>query len=195
MRTRNDGRRNSRPFPIRADSPTHDEARYRALMLGLGIRMPSSEPAERRRPHRGQLPDVDLSRAVVVSRPSALARLFARLRRLVRAFIRSECEEAAMRVALSDAAPLYRDAPEAREARAEADRLFDDFMRDLLPGLAQAERELAGDLIAETMTTVGKRFSETPRGDAEIDAYADAMADMFAAYAGALARGTAGVGL
>src|SRR5277367_4494864 len=45
-----------------------------------------------------------------------------RLRALVHAFIRSECEEAAMRVALNDAAPLYRDAPEAREARASGDR-------------------------------------------------------------------------
>src|SRR4051812_40149385 len=34
-----------------------------------------------------------------------------RLRALVHAFIRSECEEAAMRVALNDAAPLYRNAP------------------------------------------------------------------------------------
>src|SRR3954454_10267016 len=37
----------------------------------------------------------------------------ARVRRLVHAFIQSECEEAAIRTALSDAAPLYRDAPEA----------------------------------------------------------------------------------
>src|SRR6476619_540132 len=41
-----------------------------------------------------------------------------RLRTLVHAFIRSECDEAAIRVALNDAAPLYRDAPEAQEARA-----------------------------------------------------------------------------
>lgn len=41
-----------------------------------------------------------------------------RLRALVHAFIRSECEEAEVRVALNDAAPLYRDAPEAHEARA-----------------------------------------------------------------------------
>src|SRR5215510_1838931 len=34
-----------------------------------------------------------------------------RLRRVVHAFLRSECEEAQVRVALSDAAPLYRDAP------------------------------------------------------------------------------------
>jgi AcrR family transcriptional regulator len=40
-----------------------------------------------------------------------------RLRTLVHAFIRSECEEADMRVALNDAAPLYRDAPEARAVR------------------------------------------------------------------------------
>src|SRR6202035_3536546 len=45
-----------------------------------------------------------------------------RLRALVHAFIRSECEEAAMRVALNDAAPLYRDAPEAREAKASGNR-------------------------------------------------------------------------
>jgi AcrR family transcriptional regulator len=41
-----------------------------------------------------------------------------RLRALVHAFIRSECDEAAVRVALGDAAPFYRDAPEAEEARA-----------------------------------------------------------------------------
>ena len=47
----------------------------------------------------------------------------ARLRALVHAFVRSECEEAEMRVALSDAAPLYRDA-EAREARAAGEKPF-----------------------------------------------------------------------
>src|SRR6187397_1085756 len=35
-----------------------------------------------------------------------------RVRTLVHMFIRSECEEAAIRGALNDAAPLYRDAPE-----------------------------------------------------------------------------------
>ena len=45
-----------------------------------------------------------------------------RLRALVHAFIRSECDEAAMRVALNDAAPLYRDAPEAQEAIEESER-------------------------------------------------------------------------
>src|SRR5947199_2730898 len=45
-----------------------------------------------------------------------------RLRMLVHAFIRSECDEAAVRVALGDAAPFYRDAPEAREATASGER-------------------------------------------------------------------------
>src|SRR6059058_2834641 len=50
-----------------------------------------------------------------------------RLRHLVHVFIRSECDEANIRVALDDAAPLYRDAPEAREARAEGDRAIEPF--------------------------------------------------------------------
>src|SRR3954452_14177802 len=56
-----------------------------------------------------------------------------RLRHLVHAFIRSECEEAAVRVALDDAAPLYRDAPEAQQARASGRSTVQRFMRELLP--------------------------------------------------------------
>ncbi|MGS0894778.1 TetR family transcriptional regulator [Burkholderia stagnalis] len=105
-----------------------------------------------------------------------------RLRTAVRAFIRSECDEARMRTALDDAAPLYRDAPEAREARAAGNRTFQAFMREALPAVPDATRELAGDLIMTTLTTAGKAFSETERTPTEIDAYADAMADMFCAY-------------
>ncbi|MCD9004760.1 TetR family transcriptional regulator [Luteimonas sp. XNQY3] len=105
-----------------------------------------------------------------------------RLRALVHAFIRSECDEARMRVALNDAAPLYRDAPEAQQARAAADRTFEAFMQELLPEASAATRALAGDLITTTFSVAGKRFSETPRTQAQIEAYADAMADMFCAY-------------
>jgi hypothetical protein len=41
---------------------------------------------------------------------------------------------------------------------------------------------LAGDLITTTLGKVGKHFSERPRTPAEVEAYADAMADMFCAY-------------
>ncbi|MEU6562007.1 TetR family transcriptional regulator [Nocardia nova] len=112
-----------------------------------------------------------------------------RLRALVHAFIRSECEEAAIRVALNDAAPLYRDAPEARAAKASGDKIFQAFMRELLPGTPKRTRSLATDLITTTLTTVGKDFSESPRTTAEISTYADAMADMFCAYITELARG------
>jgi AcrR family transcriptional regulator len=105
-----------------------------------------------------------------------------RLRRLVHAFIRSECDEAAVRVALGDAAPLYRDAPEAEEARASGYGSIQVFMRETLPKASKADRALAGDLITSTLSEVGKQFSESPRTPAEIKAYADAMADMFCAY-------------
>ncbi|MER8385145.1 TetR family transcriptional regulator [Mesorhizobium sp. M1428] len=105
-----------------------------------------------------------------------------RLPGLVHAFLRSECDEAAVRVALDDAAPLYRDAPEAQAARASGDRTIQLFMQEALPNAAQATREVAGDLVMTTLSTVGKQFSEAPRTAKEIEAYADAMADMFCAY-------------
>ncbi len=69
---------------------------------------------------------------------------FDRLRRLVHAFMKSECDEAEVRGALDDAAPLYRDAPEAREARASGDRIIDAFMTEMLPAATASTRALAG---------------------------------------------------
>src|SRR5262249_29476208 len=102
-----------------------------------------------------------------------------RLRNLTRAFLRSECEEAAMRVALDDAAPLYRDAPEAREAKAAGAGIVEAFLGEVLPGVSETTRLLAGNLITATLSQVGKAFSETPRTAEEIEAYAEAMAEMF----------------
>lgn len=107
-----------------------------------------------------------------------------RLRRLVHAFIQSECDEAAVRTALNDAAPLYRDAPEAQEARKDNDRAFQAFMKEALPDASRARRTMAAALITTTLSSVGKHFSESPREPAEIKAYANAMADMFCAYLG-----------
>jgi AcrR family transcriptional regulator len=112
-----------------------------------------------------------------------------RLRALVHAFIKSECDEAAVRVALDDAAPLYRDAPEAKAAKASGARTIRLFMREALPKASEPTRALAGELIKTTLSQVGKSFSESPRSRAEIAAYADAMADMFCAYLRSLARG------
>ena len=112
-----------------------------------------------------------------------------RLRALVHAFIRSECDEAGMRVALNDAAPLYRDAPEAHGARAAGDRAVAVFMQEALPAASEATRALAGDLITATLSAVGKQFSERSRTPAEIEAYSEAIADMFCAYLRGLDNG------
>ena len=112
-----------------------------------------------------------------------------RLRKLVHAFIRSECEEADIRVALDDAAPLYRDAPEAAEAKAGAERTFEVFMREALPDSSEATRSVAANLIKKTMSAAGKDFSESPRTPEEIEAYAEAMSDMFCAYLESLDKG------
>lgn len=112
-----------------------------------------------------------------------------RLRILVHAFVRSECDEAAVRVALNDAAPLYRHAPEAHEVRASGERTVQTFMQEALPEAPEAVRALAGDLVTTTLGAVGKQFSETPRTSAEIEAYAGAMADMFCAYLKSLEHG------
>jgi AcrR family transcriptional regulator len=105
-----------------------------------------------------------------------------RLRRLIHAFIQSECEEAAIRTALSDAAPLYRDAPEAIEAKKENAQIFRTFLREALPGVPEDARRLAGDLIKMTLSGVGSSFSETPRTMPEIAAWSEALADMLCAY-------------
>lgn len=105
-----------------------------------------------------------------------------RLRRLVHAFIRSECEEAAVRVALNDAAPLYRHAPQAEEARTSGTQTIFAFLEEVLPRVSKQTRSLAGDLIETTMCQAGKTFSETSPSAKQIERYADAMADMFCAY-------------
>ncbi len=111
-----------------------------------------------------------------------------RLHTLVETFIRSECEEAAVRIALGDAEPLYRDAPEARAAKMSGALIFQHFIEEVLPATADAERALAAELLEATMTQAGKQFSEVPRTPDEIRTYARAMTDMFSAYIDTLRR-------
>ena len=105
-----------------------------------------------------------------------------RLRQVVHAFIRSECEEASVRTALDDAAPLYRSAPEAHEASKAGRAIMQAFMCEALPDARADQRAIAMSLIESTIRSVGKSYSETPRAPAEIEAFAGAMADMFSAY-------------
>lgn len=105
-----------------------------------------------------------------------------RLRALVHNFVISECEEAEMRVALNDAAPLYRDEPEAREARAAAAQAMLRFIQEALPDASLAEQQQVSDVISTTLSAVGKGISASPRMLEEVDAHADALSDMFCGY-------------
>ncbi len=101
---------------------------------------------------------------------------------LTHAFVRSECEEAAVRNALADAAPLYRDAPEATETKAAAHTAFRNFIEEALPGLTADHRDVVADLMKTTLSEVGKHVSEKARTAPEIEAYSDALADMLSSY-------------
>jgi AcrR family transcriptional regulator len=111
-----------------------------------------------------------------------------RLRLLVFSFIKSECDEADVRVALNDAAPLYRDAPEAKAAHESADLAVQSFMKEVLPHASRSTRATASDLIKSVLTAAGKQFSEAPRSANEIEVYANSMTDMFTAYLQRLRR-------
>lgn len=104
-----------------------------------------------------------------------------RVRRLVHAFVRSECEEAAFRGALDDAAPLYRNVPEARKAKSSGKHAIELFMNEALADIGEEERALAADLLTTTLSTVGKDFSCRP-GSPDVDVFAGAMADMLCGY-------------
>lgn len=116
-----------------------------------------------------------------------------RVRRLVHAFVRSECAEADLRQALSDAAPLYRDAPEAQAARASSQGVMRRFFAEALPDASDQTRDLAARMIKATMREVAKSFSETPRSEDEIVAWSDAMADMLCAYLESLGARDGGI--
>ncbi|MGO3742812.1 TetR family transcriptional regulator [Kerstersia sp.] len=110
-----------------------------------------------------------------------------RIRELVQVFIHSECEEAAMRVALSDAAPLYRDTQETRVFRRAGRETIRQYIAGALPASVPADAQTtAAEMIRLTLTSAGKRFSESPRTQDEITRCAEAMADMFIAYIDAL---------
>ena len=78
--------------------------------------------------------------------------------------------------------PFIATRPRRARARLSGTRTVQAFMRETLPAAGDATRALAGDLITTTLSQVGKHFSETPRSAVEIEAYADALADMVCAY-------------
>jgi AcrR family transcriptional regulator len=105
-----------------------------------------------------------------------------RVRAAVRTFFRSECDEAAFRSALEEAAPLYREAPESAAHVEEGRNLMERFMKDALPRASARERTFAANLVGIVMSSTGKAISIQSRSRAEVDALADAVGDMICAY-------------
>ena len=104
-----------------------------------------------------------------------------RMRTLVLAFVRSECEEAAMRTALDDAAPLYRDAP-VMAAKAAGEGIFQAFVQEVLPSETPARQAQVCELVTTTIGAVGKAFSSVPRSEAEITTFAAELGEMVCGY-------------
>jgi AcrR family transcriptional regulator len=105
-----------------------------------------------------------------------------RLRAFVRTFFRSECDEMQLRVALADAAPLYREAPEAREHNEEGRRQMLAFIREALPQATARQRAFAADVMKVVVSSVGKAISSQGRPMSEVDALAEAIGNMLCAY-------------
>jgi AcrR family transcriptional regulator len=111
-----------------------------------------------------------------------------RLRSMVRAFFHSEREEASLRTALTDAAPLYRDAPEVRKHRETGVRRLHTFMNEALPDVPTKDRAFAAAFVMTTISAVGKTVSVEARSKSEVDAWALATGDMLCAYLRLLAE-------
>jgi AcrR family transcriptional regulator len=106
----------------------------------------------------------------------------ARVRTAVVTYFRSECDEAAFRCALEEAAPLYREAPESRAHSQEGRLLMETFMKDALPDASGRQGAFAADLLGLVMSSVGKALSGQSRSRAEVDEFAVAVAEMICAY-------------
>ncbi|NIF24350.1 TetR family transcriptional regulator [Candidatus Pantoea multigeneris] len=105
-----------------------------------------------------------------------------RLRQLVLTFVQSEYDEVALRSALEHAAPYYHDAPEVHQARDREQEAIELMMSQVLAGVAGEERLQVATLIWTTLTSVGKRLSQTARSQQELSDYAARLADMCCAY-------------
>jgi len=110
-----------------------------------------------------------------------------RLRAMMRAFFRSECEEAPLRIALDAATPSYHEAPEASAHRARSRGIVVAFVAAAAPRASARQRAFAAELVLMTTTAIGKQVSERRPTAAEVDRWADGVAEMLTGYLASLA--------
>jgi AcrR family transcriptional regulator len=104
-----------------------------------------------------------------------------RLRRLMRAFFQSECDEAPLRLALDTVAPTYRP-PASRAKQRRSKAIVKAFMIAIAPRASAAQRRFGAELLFATMTSVGKQVSERTPKPREMNRWADAVSEMLAMY-------------
>lgn len=105
-----------------------------------------------------------------------------RLRAMVEAFFRTEYDEAALRKALDDAAPLYRTSPEALERKASVANFALSFVEEALPDVSAHRQDLASRMLMTTMSTLGETVSERAGSIEEVNAWGAEVAQMLCAY-------------
>ncbi|HEY2511206.1 MAG TPA: TetR family transcriptional regulator [Polyangiaceae bacterium] len=110
-----------------------------------------------------------------------------RLRKLLRVFFQSECDEAPLRLALDALTPSYHSAPASRAARRRSQAIVAAFMTAAAPAASPAQRRFGAQLLFATMTSLGKQLSERRPDAAEIDRWADAVSRMLLLYFAELA--------
>ncbi|MCQ8240104.1 TetR family transcriptional regulator [Rhizosaccharibacter radicis] len=103
-----------------------------------------------------------------------------RMRVLVHRFVQSECDEAAIRMALQAAVPGIRDEPDPEDTGGQG--MLEILVHQVLAHRPEAARQVAAELVDTTLGEVARRFSERPRTLDEIERHAEAMADMFESY-------------
>ena len=111
-----------------------------------------------------------------------------RLRAMILAFFRSECEEAPLRRALDVAAPDHHAAPEARVNLRRARRVLRDFVATVSPRASAEQRRFAAELLLVSVSSIGKQVSEANPSSAEVERWADAVADMLHGHLERLGR-------
>jgi AcrR family transcriptional regulator len=105
-----------------------------------------------------------------------------RLGRAVLVFFRSEREEAELRRALERAGVRSEMTPQAIENRESVLARMRGFMAQALPGMPEEKRVFATELLLTSASAVAERITDERRSRAEIDAWAKASGEMFAAY-------------
>ena len=107
---------------------------------------------------------------------------FARFRRMVLTFFRSEHQEAALRVALDDAGALFRDTPEARAHLERARARIASFLDEALPGASKRDKTFAADFVMTSLSSIAEAVTAQGRTRLEVDAWAKTLADMLCSY-------------